>query len=266
MPFPETPRIIFNKSPLQRVLCQLKFPPILKIEAEIPAEFQEKVRKDFPNFSEGTTPLKLELPSELKNRIPTDLLALVSQGTGGKNYEFTSEDGETALNLTRTFLGLTTNQYTRWEEFREKLGTPLDALTSIYAPSYFTRIGLRYIDVIKRSDLGLGNVEWDTLLQPFMLGVLSASPEIRNHVLSHESRHEIRLSDETCFVRVVTRLVEDGKDGETCLQIDSDFYTSTRINVENALEKLDYFNLRISRLLQWCIKDPLLKAMEPVPK
>ncbi|MCH7755956.1 TIGR04255 family protein, partial [candidate division KSB1 bacterium] len=54
MPFPEVKRVIYKKNPLDRVICQLRFSPILKIDAEIPAEFQDMIRADFPNYSEKT--------------------------------------------------------------------------------------------------------------------------------------------------------------------------------------------------------------------
>ena len=55
MPFPEVKRVIYKKNPLDRVICQLRFAPILKIDAEIPADFQEMIRADFPNYSEKMT-------------------------------------------------------------------------------------------------------------------------------------------------------------------------------------------------------------------
>ena len=40
-PFPDTPRVVYNKNPLFEVLCQLRFPHILRIETEIPAAVPE---------------------------------------------------------------------------------------------------------------------------------------------------------------------------------------------------------------------------------
>jgi hypothetical protein len=45
-PFPESERIIYAKNPLESVICQLRFPAILKISSEPPVEFQETLRKD----------------------------------------------------------------------------------------------------------------------------------------------------------------------------------------------------------------------------
>lgn len=61
MPFPEVKRVIYKKNPLHQVICQLRFPPILKVDAEIPSIFQEKIRGEFPNFKE-TTEVNMELP------------------------------------------------------------------------------------------------------------------------------------------------------------------------------------------------------------
>ena len=51
MPFPDAKRIIFRKNPLTEVVCQLRFPPILKIDAEVPANFQEAIRTEFEILS-----------------------------------------------------------------------------------------------------------------------------------------------------------------------------------------------------------------------
>ena len=52
MPFPEVRRVIYKKSPLDRVICQLKFPPVLRIDADMPVEFQDCIRREFPNYDE----------------------------------------------------------------------------------------------------------------------------------------------------------------------------------------------------------------------
>ena len=43
-------RVIYKNNPLERVLIQLKFPPILLIDSQEPAEFQEKIRSSFPYY------------------------------------------------------------------------------------------------------------------------------------------------------------------------------------------------------------------------
>jgi uncharacterized protein (TIGR04255 family) len=259
MPFPEKKRVIYNKNPLEQVICQVRFPPILKIDVEIPAQFQEMIRKEFPIYSE-TTELRLEIPHALKAQMPPDTLNQVVQNSG-KNYEFSSEDNAWKINLTKGFVALTANKYTRWEEFRAKLTPVLKNLIDIYSPDYFSRVGLRYVDLIKRSVLGLQDVEWGELLQPYILGILGSN-NVSKNVKDMESRNELLLSDNQSIVRIIIRLVETDN-GEICFLIDSDFFNTEKTSIKTVFEKLDFFNARGSRLIQWCITDRLHNAMEP---
>jgi uncharacterized protein (TIGR04255 family) len=52
MPFPDAPRVIYEKNPLETVICQLRFPAILQISATPPVAFQDSVRKVYPLFQE----------------------------------------------------------------------------------------------------------------------------------------------------------------------------------------------------------------------
>ena len=261
MPFPPASRVIYQNNPLDRVICQLRFPPILKIDTEIPAEFQNRIRNQFPNFSE-TLGFKVELPDAMKGAIPPEILEQVTQSSGKKNYEFISEDGHWKINLTRTFMALTAYKYKRWEEFKEKLSTLLYSLIDIYAPSYYSRIGLRYVNVINRSVLHLEDVSWSELLQPYILGLVGSS-ELHNHIKGLECKYEVGLSDGESVARIVTMFVQATKNNETCFMIDNDFFSENKTTIESAIDKLDYFNERSSRLIQWCITKRLHQAMEP---
>ena len=51
MLFADYQRYQYARSPLVEVICQLRFPPILSINTEEPAQFQEAVRRDFPRYA-----------------------------------------------------------------------------------------------------------------------------------------------------------------------------------------------------------------------
>lgn len=258
MPFPEATRVLYKKNPLQQVICQLQFPPILKIDAQIPAEFQDRVRKEFPNYSEVIA----EPPSEIKGQIPSELFSKILKATSSnKNYAFSSENENWRVNLTRTFIAITATKYERWEHFKSKLDIPLKALIDVYAPIHFSRIGLRYIDIFNRSDLGFeANTSWTELLKPDILGILG-STEVSDFVKASRCTYQIGLSDGESTVRLVAHLVED--DGEICYAIDSDFSNHKKMPIKDATGKLDYFNKRATRLIRWCITDRLHNSMEP---
>lgn len=260
MPFPSAPRVIYSKSPLEQVICQLRFPAILSIDTTIPAGFQERVRNRFPNYSEQVE-ITIDATNMSGTQAPNFVKQLV-QSQPIKNYEFSSEDGNWKINLTRSFVALTSKRYERWEVFREHLQVPIDALLSEYAPSHFSRIGLRYIDVIRRSSLGLGNAGWDELLQPYVLGMLS-SGDVRDQMQSFDCKFDIRLSDNISIVRILTRFAEESPGGEFGFVIDSDFFNSNNSLPAEIQEKLEFFRVRGTRLFQWCITDKLHLAMEP---
>jgi len=261
MPFPEAPRVIYGSNPLDRVICQLRFPPILQIDKEIPADFQERVRRDFPEFREKKE-VTLVMPQKTPKDVSSDLVGQVLS-RDDKNYEFASEDDVWTLNLTRTFLALTTRKYTRRDDFQKRLQIPFEALVSIYKPAYFSRIGLRYIDVIRRSTLNLNGVAWCELLNPYALGLLSA-PDVKNHIQSLDSKYEVLLEDNSSVARIAMALVAwQENNNEECFMIDTDFYTTQKTLIAGVDQRLDYFHVRASRLIQWLITKRLHEVMEP---
>lgn len=262
MPFPDSSKVIYKRNPLDKVICQLRFPAILKIETDIPANFQEKIRSEFPVYNENME-VNLNFPPMMENLIPDELLKQNLQIPQLKNHEFSSEDGECKINLTRNFISLSVSKYSRWDDFKQKLLKPIDALIEIYNPAYYTRIGLRYIDVIRRSALDLDDVAWSELLQPHILGMLSSS-EIQKNILIFENKYEIKLSDNKSISRIITKFVETLDDTEKCYSIDTDFFNNSKIEIDKAIEILDYFSIRGARLIRWCITDRLYNAMEPV--
>ena len=260
MLFPDVKRIIYNKNPLDRVICQLKFPPILRIDTDPPAEFQDCVRKEFPNYSESTE-LPIRISSGVQDQIPHEEIPDMANV---KNHEFSSEDWQWKINLTRTFIALSTNKYREWEDFKQKLETPLTTLNRIYSPSHFSRIGLRYRDVIQRSALGLDDVSWTELLQPQILGVLDS--EISESVRNLQSVYEIDLPERESVVRVFAQFAQDKNSNEVCYVIDSDFFKASKTPRDDVMGNLDYFNKHAFRLFRWCITERLHQSMEPQEK
>ena len=261
MPFPEVSKVIYRKNVIDRVICQFRFPPILRIDTETPSRFQECNREKFPEFreEEGSTILApAGMPQELHAKMIQQILPSET-----KNYEFSSEDGLWKVNLARTFLALTTTQYIRRSDFQNRLSVPLKALIYIYQPAYFSRIGLRYIDIIRRSQLNLVDVKWKELLKPHILGLLSESA-IENEIQTAEYKYEVRLPDLNSIVRIVAGLVSWEKEqGEECFKIDSDFFTTEKTDVSNATHKMDSFHVIALHLIRWLIQPKLHEAMEP---
>jgi uncharacterized protein (TIGR04255 family) len=262
MPFLNAPRVLYEINPLDEVICQLRFPPILCIDTEPPAAFQEKIRADYP-FYELKSPLRLPagLPSNLAQMIVADLPL-----GGQKSHSFDSKDRTWSLNLTREFLTLICRNYDRWENFRARLQGACEAINEYYNPTLFTRIGLRYRDVIRRSRLQLEQTPWSELLQPWVSGVLGRA-ETASHVGNAASAFLIELPEEAGRVQVSSGLAVavDGQTKETVFLIDADFYTEKQTEPSHVFQRLNILNRYAGRFFRWCITDHLHDAMRPHP-
>lgn len=259
MPFPESPRVIYETNPLEEVICQLRFPPILRIDSEIPAAFQEAIRVQYPLFTEATTDA-LPMPKEIARLLGQDF----SIRAGNPNFTFTSEDELWKVTLTREFLALTSLKYVRWEDFKAHLALPLKACENQYAPTFYSRIGLRYKDVIRRSKLGLENVPWAELLEQHIAGTLGLL-EFADAIKHAVQDILIDLDGDSSQVRIRHGLTQANSNGEVCYLVDSDCFTKQRTEKEHALRQLDSFNKTAGRLFRWCITDRLHRALGPQP-
>ena len=136
-------------------------PRMLEIEHQLPVDFQKVVKNDFPI---------LETRTEQAIVFGTQKLEESGLQRHSTIYDFVSRDRSWKLTLGSEFFALTTTKYTRWEEFREYSEKAIGWVLEYYEPPLFTRIGLRFKDVISRNELGLNDVLWKDLLSPAISG------------------------------------------------------------------------------------------------
>lgn len=260
MPFPESPRVIYGKNPLAEVICQLKFPPILRIDSEPPASFQEHIRADYPRYADRS-----EAALGVPPNVPAELIRVIQSVAPRRisgSHEFGSGDSTWTVSLARDFIALKTTDYRRWEGFRTRMERLLAALTNEYQPSFFTRVGLRYIDVIRRSDLGLGELPWSELLNPHIAGEF-ASSDIVNEIEQAARQTLLRIDEHGGLVMIRHGLATAEVDDEPCFLIDADLFVEAERETINAINILDRFNQTAGRLFRWCIDKRLHAALEP---
>ncbi|MGB3312707.1 MAG: TIGR04255 family protein [Nodosilinea sp.] len=259
MNLPEFKRVIYKHNPLIEVVCQLRFPPILKISHQEPVEFQDEIRFQYPLF-EAT---KAQLPSEISKIVQQFGLPLQSDTT----YSFKSEDQRWNLSIAKDFIALTTSSYERYEQFKQRLEESLEIFERIYKPSSYTRVGLRYQDLIIRSKLGIEDKNWSELIAKHIASELH-DPEIsssiqtivKNLILKTESG-QINLNHGLVTVK------ESQEDTEEIAYLfDADFYAEQKIEGnEDVWNVLNQFNQSAGRLFRWSITDILHNAMQPQP-
>lgn len=258
--FEKQERVIYAKRQLAEVICQLRYPEILSIDTSAPAAFQERIRREYPQYEK-----KLEqLPPQLVNGKP------VAQGTVS-NHQFISADGQWKVSLTRGFIALSTYAYTRWEEFAQRLDRVLAAFIETYAPSWFTRVGLRYVNAIRREALGLEQTAWTELIAPGFLGLM-AEPEVQERaVIKHELNATLLVpggakanikSGPGLLRRVNNRTGERSE--EKVFMLDLDLFMDSRVELGHAVPVLNIVHENADSLFRAAITDTLCDAMEPL--
>lgn len=257
--FSREERCIYKYNPLAEVICQLRFPEILTIEANPPADFQEAIRQDFPQFSR-----RQETPPPKITGVPGNLN--LQKQPSITNYQFVSADGIWRVNLTGKFISLSCSRYTCWEDFAQKLDKPLAAFIKVYQPAYFERIGLRYVNFISRGDLGLQLTPYSELISPCYLGVLGEEDLAEDKV----SRNNV---DVECGIRGGCRaklhagpglVKRNGRqDQEVKFIFDMDLYMPGQTPVNLSAGALQTLHGQAYSIFRGAITDTLHDAMEP---
>ncbi len=257
MPFPDSPRVLYENSPLIEVACELRFPTILDIKASDPAGFQETVRSSYPLYSRED---ESGFPKEV-----ADILAKlpIAKATEDLGHKFLTDDSSRYIALRPESLVVDETSYTQWEEFREQIRLAMSALEETYHPSFYSRVGLRYIDLIDKAEIGLADVPWESLVSPSVIGMLGAK-EVSGRVRGIRSVVLISLDDVVPggAMRVQHGLVKS-EDGRVAYRIDADFFTEERSATEDVFGALDRFNGLAGNLFRWIITPELKKALEP---
>lgn len=261
MLFANYDRYQYARSPLVEVICQLRFPTILTIGAKEPAEFQEAIRGDFPRYlarQEQAAPKIAGLGGSSPQMEPQPPVT---------NYNFISSDGAWKLNLTSSFIALSTLRYSRWEEFAQTLDKPLAEFIQIYRPTFFERIGLRYVNAISRKLLGVEELLWDDLIQPAYLGVLG-EPDVDEEAVSKSSLEiEMNLQDD-CRLKLHAGpgLINGGKgDPEVKYILDNDLSSVGELSADVVPGRLETLHSYAVRLFRGAITSELHTAMGALP-
>jgi uncharacterized protein (TIGR04255 family) len=245
------------RSPLTEVVCQVRFPPILKIPETKPVDFQEQVRERFPEFeTEQRVMFQVDISSG--GQLPPAGPHPVS-----KVYKFVSPRRRAStVILAENFFALSTTRYIVWEEFAKDLALVTSAFMAVYKPAYSDRIGLRYVNVLDPERLALSSLsEVVDLVQPaltcaFQTTAWQEPEEMINHLL---------LEDGDARLALRYGIVE--KDEKASFALDFDYFQENQeLPLIDVVARCTHFHAVIYDAFRWSIKDERLQVFEPMSK
>ena len=259
--FSKEERCVYEKNTLGEVICQLRFPEILTISANLPVEIQEAIRAENPQYS-----ARMEAPAPKLTGTPGNLHLENQPQT--INYQFASADGVWRVNLTSRFISLACAKYTCWEDFALKLDKPLAAFIKIYKPAYFERVGLRYLNFISRKTLNLEGTPYSELIAPCYLGPLGEE-DVAEHSTSRCSVDAEIAIRGGCRVKIHAGpgLVKRNgqQDNEVKFIFDQDLFMSGNVPVNLSAGALQTLHGQAYPIFRGAITDTLHSAMLPEP-
>ena len=245
--FSNQERCLYRNNQLGDVICQIRFPEILTIGANLPVDFQEEIRHIFPKFT-------------VTNEAPSGKQQIA-------NYRFATADETWQLNLTSQFIALTCKQYTNWESFANRFDVPLSAFIRIYKPAYFERIGLRYMNMISRNNLELSGIPYRELIQPEYLGLMADDNAQESAFTCCSCDYDIAIRH-GCRAKIHAgpgRVVRNGvDDGEVKFIFDLDLYMKGNIPVNYAAGSLETIHAQAFPIFRGAITQTLHDALDPI--
>jgi uncharacterized protein (TIGR04255 family) len=249
--FPQQEDVRLQRAPLAEVICQVRFPPILRIVNEVPVAFQERIRGSFPQFGveKGMIVQMTRLGTEPPSAKPTP-----------HTFRFQSPDGHTLVSLALTFYALSTTSYTHWEDFLDLLQLVNRAAHEVYGLPYAERVGLRYINHLTLENTSTSSVAelWE-ILRPELTVLLKVNCwdeplEMLNQLLLAGEENE-RLTLRSGF--------RGGE--EPAFLLDLDYYIEGNIPLENVPALCQRYHDAIYNAFRWCIREGKLAVFAPIP-
>jgi uncharacterized protein (TIGR04255 family) len=163
---PQVAREHYARNFIRQAVCELRFPTIFEIDDKRPpAAFWNAVRRVFQTH---------------------DLINKVNLGPAkvehGSAHRFTSPKGRWTAVLRSSSVSLETSQYSSFEDFEQNLRVIVNAASQMIDSEFYTRIGLRYINLLPTGDEGVDGWVNPVLVAPLVTGVLGDSSEFAGQV------------------------------------------------------------------------------------
>lgn len=212
---------------------------ILKIGQELPASFQERLRKDYPLFQ------------STQDR---------------RGYRLASQDNDHEIFLLPDSLAVMASRYTGWSPFQAQVSGAVRALQACYEPDFCTRASLRFQSLLRPTLYGFTKIQWAALINAKVLGPFSL-PGHKGQLQG--SRHEVvvALPESSDRFRLTHGFVQYreakqvNQSGVPAYLLDQDYFTTQRLEWASVLSTLDRFEQEAGQFFRLCVTDQFHQAM-----
>ncbi len=227
--FQKISRKVYERNPLDTVVAQLKFQPILRIAAGkgIP-EFQDLVRKQFPGYGEG----------ELRSLTVSPDTKVSSKSE--KVFHFVRTDDKTQVQLSADNVVIESKSHQTRECLLQDLKSVTSSLISTFAPIDTVRFGVRYINLVSLETISSElerDVTWDTVIDKEYLTIPASVADLRQTTYFNQISSPMTIGAMTLRYG----LMKSEEDSSTAFCFDIDRYIEGEISLETIGDTLIEF-------------------------
>ena len=242
--------VLLTRSPLTRVLAQVRFSSVLKIDSkEGVAPLQEELRANYPL-----------LEQLVAHQFQIDI---TPGGSGFKPvaanvWRFSDAERGLVLSLTSDALTLEARDYPGRATFLERWADVLTRVERVFAPGLALRTGARYLN--RLTDESLERLpDW---VRPNLIGV--AQPELREHVTQAISEANLKVEEGDLLLRwgvipanatIDQALLEPSPTGSWILDIDVSSNQQKRFDAVELAADYGRLMERAYAVFRWVVTD-----------
>jgi uncharacterized protein (TIGR04255 family) len=254
---PDPDRSQLGKSPLDLVVCQVRFDqrPVIAASSKVGFEFQAALQEGDDSRWKVEP---VEGPPPVNVVVTPDGAQQVTGGEPVKGWRFISTDTGFIVALMPDSLSVETRRYTTWDDFRATAERALGLVVASFDPEIELRVGLRYVDRMKPDGAERAS-DWVPRLQPHLHGLLGHET-LAPTVLSQQQQVMLDIG-EGAVCRFAHGTLPTDDDLEYVLDYDVYRQEARPFEATAILDVLDMFNTEALKLFQASITPTTAKAL-----
>lgn len=231
----------FKGNFLKQVVCELRFPTLMELgEQRPPSSFVKALRKEYPHL-------------DLSNEVT---LGLGGSAGSSNIHIFRSQKSNWNVSLKQSALSIETTAYAGFDNLRSRVLRVVEAASEVIDSDFFTRVGLRYINIIKGGGSDISQWINPSLLTPVHSNTFRGINECSGRLV-------IADEDGGCLLQHGIHFDESSKQIQDYpdFHIDIDSFR-TEVLLEDTIDAIEIMHQQVFDIFDWSLGEKARSYLE----